>query len=149
MSSLLEKVQEAQLSARKAADAQTLSIAQVVLSALKNEQIKLGGEITDEQAQRVINTQAKQLKDALKDFESGGRVDLIEKTKAELAFIQQFLPEQLSEEQIESVVKEVIAESGATGPSDMGRVMGAVMGKLKGQADGNVVRELVQKCLSN
>ncbi len=149
MSSLLDRVQEAQLQARKAADSETLSIAQVLLSALKNEQIKQGGELTNEHAQKVIATQAKQLKDALKDFEGASRDDLIEKTKKELAFIQTFLPEQLSEQEIQSAVEEVISQTGASGPQDMGKVMGAVMGKLKGQADGNVVREVVQKCLSN
>ena len=98
--------------------------------------------LTDEEALAVIKRAANQRKDSIEQFEKGGRPELAETEKAELAY----LPAQLSREEVEKVVQAKIAELQADS-SKAGMVMGAVMKELKGQADGTVVKEVVESLL--
>lgn len=120
----------------------------MINSALKNKQIDLGRELTDEDVLAVIKTMVKQGKDALADFQSAGRDDLIAKQKEEIEYLETFLPEQMSDEVLEGLVISAIRELEASEPSDMGKVMGLVMKNAQGRADGNRVREIVQKHLA-
>ena len=145
--SLQSEIQAKQYEAMKAGDADKLSILRLLLSAIKNEEIEKKAPLDDKEVQAVAARQVKQLQDALVDFESGKREDLIKKTKEEIKFLHQFLPEQLSEDKLAQVVDDTIAEMAAASPQDTGKVMGAVMKKIKGQADGNRVREIVARKL--
>jgi len=145
--SLRKEIQERQIAALKSKDAETLAVLRFVFSAIKNKEIDKKAELNDEEAQAVIAFQVKQLKDALKDFEAGGRQDLVDKTKAEIAILTAYLPEKMSEEELLVVVEKVIESVGAKSAQDAGRVMGAVMKEVKGRADGNQVREMVMKKL--
>lgn len=106
------------------------------------------GEISDEQVTEVLMKAAKQRKESIEQFEEGGRQDLVEKEKDELAIIEEFLPEMMDEEQVRAEVKKQIEAAGAEGPSDMGKVMGPLMGKLKGKAEGSMVSRIVKEELS-
>jgi len=139
---------EDQKKAMKERSKQKLSTLRMLTSAIKNVEIEKQHELSDEEVLEVIARQAKQLKDAMKDFESGGRDDLLEKTKSELGVLEAYLPEQLSDEELEKVVKATAEKVGASSSADMGKIMGAVMGQVKGKADGNRVRAIVQKLLS-
>ncbi|MBT3539384.1 GatB/YqeY domain-containing protein [Candidatus Parcubacteria bacterium] len=145
--SLLESLTLDSQEARKTKDKEKLSVLQMALSAIKNEQIKKQKELTDEDIVAVIGSQVKQLKDACKDFETGGRQDLVDKTKAEIEIFNSYLPEQLDEAEVEKIVKQVIEKISPSGPQDFGRVMGESMNQLKGRADGNVVQNIVKKLL--
>ena len=145
--SLQSGIQAKQYEAMKAGDADKLSILRLLLSAIKNEEIEKKAPLDDKEVQAVAARQVKQLQDALVDFESGKREDLIKKTKEEIKFLHQFLPEQLSEDKLAQVVDDTIAELAAASPQDTGKVMGAVMKKIKGQTDGNRVREIVARKL--
>src|SRR3989338_6481768 len=145
--SLQSGIQAKQYEAMKAGDADKLSILRLLLSAIKNEEIEKKAPLDDKEVQAVAARQVKQLQDALVDFESGKREDLIKKTKEEIKFLHQFLPEQLSEDKLAQVVDDTIAELAAASPQDTGKVMRAVMKKIKGQADGNRVREIVARKL--
>ena len=144
---LRSEIQEKQYDAMKKGDAERLSVMRLLNSAIKNEEIELKRELNDEEAQAVVGRQVKQLKDALKDFEAGGRKDLIEKTQKEIEILEEYLPEQMSDEKLEEIVGKIIEQMSA-GPQDVGKVMGAVMKEVKGQADGNKVREIVSKKLN-
>ncbi|MBD3281829.1 GatB/YqeY domain-containing protein [Candidatus Uhrbacteria bacterium] len=135
------------VTAMKAKDEFSTSILRMLNSSIKNKEIDLGHELSDDEVMSDIKTMVKQGKDALADFQAAGRDDLAEKQQKELAFLERFLPEQMSDERIEELVREAIAQTGASGPSDMGKVMGAVMKQAGGAADGNRVREIVQKIL--
>lgn len=101
--------------------------------------------ITEEQAVDVLMKAAKQRKESIAQFESGGRDDLAEAEKAELAIIESYLPAMMSDDEIRDVVKKKISETGASGPQDMGKVMGPLMGQLKGKADGSAVSRIVKE----
>ena len=92
---------------------------------------------------------AKQRKEAIEMYEKGGRQDLVEKEKAELAVVESYLPKQMSEEEIRELVKEAIEATGASSPKDIGKVMQHVMPKVKGRADGSVVNKIVREMLAN
>lgn len=125
-----------------------LSTLRLLKSALQNEQIKSGAELTDEEVLSVLTRETKQRKESLVEFEQAGRQELVENTQMELEFLYHYLPRQLTEDEIESVVVETIREVNATSKADMGKVMGAIMPKIKGIADGNVVKKMVEEQLS-
>ncbi len=117
-------------------------------SAIKYAEIDAGTELDDEGVQAVISKQAKQRRDAMAEFEKGGRMDLVEKEAAELAILEPYLPAQISTEEIENQAQIVIAELGVTNMRGMGQVMQRLMADFKGQADGKVVNQIVRKLLS-
>ena len=85
-------------------------------------------------------------KDAIVDFEKGGRDDLVEGNKAEIEVLSVYMPQQLSADEIADLVRETAEESGieaGSGKASMGKLMGAVMPKVKGVADGNDVKKAV------
>jgi uncharacterized protein YqeY len=106
-------------------------------------------EITEEQEIKIIQKQVKQRKDSAAIFIKQSREDLAAPELAEIAVLEQFLPEALSEEKIEKVVAETILKLGASSMKDMGKVMGVVSNELSGQADGKVISTLVKKLLMN
>lgn len=125
-----------------------LSTLRLVRSALKNKQIELGHEPTDEEAQAVLKTLVKQYQDALTDFEKAGRADLAARQKEELEIVKAYLPAAMPPEELERLVREALTSEGITSPSDMGKAMGAVMKAVAGRADGNTVRAIVQRILT-
>ena len=132
----------------KAGEAATVSILRMASAAIKNAEIDKQTELTDEEVQEVLRRQVKQLADALKDFERGGRQDLIEKTKAEIHLLSSYVPAQLSDEEMETRVAAIVASLGPKEQQNMGRAMGAVMKEMKGLADGNRVRDIVSQILT-
>lgn len=100
--------------------------------------------LTDEEALKVIKRAANQRKDSIEQFEKGGRPELAEKEKAELAIIEAFLPQMMSKDEIRKIAEAKKMELGADDKSKMGMFMGALMKELKGKADGNDVKEIVE-----
>lgn len=143
---LRSEIQERQYDAMKRGDVDKLLVLRLLMSAIKNEEIEKKRELNDDEVQTIVGRQVKQLTDAIKDFEAGGRSDLVEKTKKEIAVLEDYLPEQLSDENILQVIDKTIVEMSA-GPQDIGKVMGVVMKEIKGKADGNKVREMVSQKL--
>ncbi len=133
--------------ATKAGEKLRLSTLRLVLSSVKNKEIELRRELTEEDFVEVVSTMAKQRRESIELYTRGGRDELAEKEAAELEILEEFLPEQLSEDEILSVIKDTAAELGATTIKEMGRLMGAVMPKLKGKADGKLVQSLARKVL--
>lgn len=104
--------------------------------------------LTDEEALKVIKRAANQRKDSIEQFEKGGRPELAEKEKAELAIIETFLPQMMSKDEIRKIAEAKKTELGATDKSKMGMFMGTLMKELKGRADGNDVKEIVESLFS-
>lgn len=146
--SLKSQIKDELITAMKAKDEFQTSVLRMLSSALKNKEIDLGHELGDEEVLAVIKTMLKQGKDALVDYRSGNREDLVAKQEKENQFLERFMPAQMPDEEIEKIAAEVIQETAASTPADMGKVMGAVMKKAGGLADGNRVREIVQKLLA-
>ncbi len=105
-------------------------------------------ELDEEGITDIVAKQLKQRKDALKDFESAARDDLIEQTKKEIELITAYLPEQLSKEDLSKIVKEAVERLGVTDLKQMGKIMGDVMPKVKGRADGKAINEIVKELLN-
>ena len=123
------------------------AIQRAQLDLVAKAKLAKGEPLDAAQVEAVIQKQAKQRRDALEQFEAGGRPDLAEVESAELEIIENYLPKQLDDAAIEAAVQEAIAESGATGPSDMGKVMAVLMPKLSGRADGKRVSAAVRAAL--
>ncbi len=104
-------------------------------------------ELADPEAVSVLQTYAKQRREAIESFRQGGRADLAAKEAAELAIVQEYLPAQLSADDLRRIVREAIAEAGATSARDVGRVMKLVMPKVKGAADGKEVNRVATELL--
>ena len=145
--SLQETIQNQLIVATKKKDAVHVGTLRMLRAAIKNRQVELQADLDDPEVLRLIRTQIKQRKEAIRQFEDGGRDDLVNKEEQELAVLMSFMPEQLSVEAINDVVAAVIQELGAKDMKDMGRVMKTVMGQLAGSADGKLVNEMVRKHL--
>lgn len=146
---LLDRLIEDMKIAMKSGARVRLSVIRQLRSQIKNAQLApgKGGELTDDEVLQVISNAAKKAKEAIELYKQGNRQDLVEKESAELAIIQEYLPEQLSEDEIAKIVDSVIAEVNATSMQDMGRVMGKVMQQVRGKADGKLVQQLVRSKL--
>ncbi len=147
--SLQKQVMDKMKEAMKAKDTIALQALRAVKSAFLLAKTETGvqAELTDEQEIKIIQKQVKQRKDSAAIFIKQNRQDLADPELAELAILEQFLPEAMSDEAIEKIVLETIEKLGASGMQDMGKVMGIVSGKLAGQADGKTISTLVKKNL--
>ena len=136
------------VTAMKDKDKVALETLRMVKGAIQMEEIKVKKELNDDELAVVIGKQIKTRKESIVEFEKGNREDLIEKTNAEIAVLEKYMPEQLSEEEIVKVIENAIAEVNASMPSDMGKVMGKVTPLLKGKADMGLVSKLVKEKLN-
>jgi len=126
-------------------DAARLSTLRMVKAALMNRQIEKGGELTDEELAKMLQSLVKQRRDSVEQYERGGRAELAAKEQAEIAFIEAYLPQAATREEIEGAVVAAIAETGASTLKEMGAVMRAAQARLAGRAaDGRVVSEIVK-----
>ena len=142
-----KEIKEKIKDAMKARDEIKLSVLRGLSAAFTNELVatkrKPDEELTDDEAIAVIKKEAKQRRESIEQFKSGGRNELAEKEEKELAILSEYLPEEMSRQEIEKIANIKKAELGVTDKSKMGILMGAVMKETKGKADGAVVKEVV------
>ena len=135
--------------AMKAQDAARTSTLRMVKAAMMNRQIEQGSELSDDDMQKLLRSLVKQRRDSIEQYEKGGRQELADKEKAEIAVIETYLPQAASQDEIDQAVAAAIAETGASSMKDMGKVMKAVQAALAGKnADGRLVSESVKAKLS-
>lgn len=139
--SLRSVIVDTQKEAMKSKDTETLAVVRLIFAAIRNSEIDKGHELTDEEVLAIIRSQNKQLQDALKDFESAARQDLIEKTKSEIQIVKRFLPPELGDEDIQNVIEKIRSQNPVV---TVGQLMGMVMKELSGRADGNRVRAMIE-----
>lgn len=137
------KMQSDMKVAMKARDSQRLEAIRLIISSVKNRAIDLQRDLTEEEILAVLSTEAKKRREASQAYRDGDRNELADKEDAELAVIQDYLPEQLSEDDVAALVDEAIAATGAATKADMGKVMGKIMGKIKGRFDGAKAKDIV------
>lgn len=106
------------------------------------------GELTDENAIKILVKMVKQRKESAKIYAENKRDDLAQNELAEAAVIEEYLPKQLSEEELEAELKKIIEETGASGAKDMGKVMGAATKQLAGRAEGKAISAKVKELLA-
>ncbi len=148
MASLAERLEEDMKTAMRAGDKLTLGVVRRARAAIKNAEIANKGPIDDAAAEKVLRTLVKQHKESIEGFRAGGRPERIADEEAEMAVLENYLPQQLGADAIEPVVRELAEEMGASSPKDMGTLMKAVMAKLGGTADGSVVSGVVKQVIA-
>lgn len=147
--SLKEQIISDMTAAMKAQDAARTSTLRMVKAAIMNREKEGGGELTDEDIQKLLRTQVKQRRDSVEQYQKANRQDLADKEQAEIAIIEGYLPQSASQEEIDQAVADAIADTGASSMKDMGGVMKAAMAKLDGKnADGKMVSATVKAKLS-
>lgn len=123
-----------------------------ILSAFTNELVAAGklpqDEITDEIALSVIKRTIKQRKDAIEQFTAGGRADLADADREQLALLEVFQPAQMSEADVRSIAEKKKAELGIEDRAKLGILVGAVMKETGGNADGQMVKKVVENLFS-
>lgn len=145
---LTGRIREDLTRAMKSRDAATTGTLRLIQAAIQNEQIALGHELSDEEAEAVIRRGAKQRRDSIEQYEKGGREDLASKERSELELLETYLPSMMSDEETDRAVEEAIRETGATSPKDTGAVMKELMVKHRGRIDGRAAQQAVAKRLS-
>src|SRR5262249_31103845 len=134
--------------AMRAGEKERLGTIRLVLAAIKQREVDERITLDDGQVLVVLEKMVKQRKEAITQFESGGRADLVAKEQAELHLLQAYLPAQMSDAEIDALVAEAVATTGATSVKDMGKVMGAVKAKAQGRADMSAVSARIKQKLS-
>jgi uncharacterized protein len=147
MGNLTEKIRADLTAAMKAQEKERLSVIRMLQSAIKNEQINAGHELSDEEAMSVIRKAVKQRQDSIEQYSSAGRTELADKERSEMEILKTYLPADLSEEELESGLREIVASTGAQSKKDLGKVMKEATARYKGRADGKKIQEIVSRLL--
>jgi len=149
---LRQKVAEALKTAMKEKDQLVVSTLRLVIAKLKEQDIEARPKgntqgIPEGEIQQMLQGMIKQRRESIVLYEQGGRPELAEKERGEIAIIERFLPAQLSDQALEAAVKETIAAIGAQGMKDMGRTMTALRERYAGQIDGAKASQVVKRLL--
>jgi uncharacterized protein YqeY len=145
---LEERLVEEMKQAMKSSDKLRLSTIRMIRSGLKNKEIELRKKLEDEDVVKVIQAMVRKGEESVEQFQTGGRMDLVEKEKKEIEILKSFLPQPLSREEILKIIDQSIQETQASSPKDIGKVMKSVMPKIGGKADGKLINQLVKEKLS-
>ena len=148
MKNIIDSLKQDLKEALKAQHNVKKSVYRFILSAIHNEEIKVGKQLNDEQVLKLLIKQAQQRKDSIEAFENAERQDLVDKESEELEIISKYLPEQITEEKIKELAQKAIQETNAQSIKDLGKIMPLLMKQLGGQADGKTVNKIVMELLN-
>ena len=148
--SLFDQVSEDIKNAMKAHDKVALETLRNVKKCFLEAKTAEGsnGELSDADAQKIIQKLVKQGKDSAEQYTAASRQDLADVELGQVKVMENYLPKQLSVEELETRLKAIIAEVGATSPKDMGKVMGAASKQLAGLAEGRAISSKVKELLA-
>lgn len=146
--SLKEQITDDMKAAMRAKEAGKLGTIRLLTAAMKQKEVDERVELDDGMILAIIEKMIKQRKDSIQQFEAGGRQDLADIEKAELAVLSTYMPAALSDEEVQAAVVVAVAETGAAGPQDMRKVIDVLKVKLAGRADMGKVSGLVKAALS-
>ena len=145
--SLFKKIQNDMYTAMKAGEKESTNTLRITLAKLKDKQIEKRDDLTEEEVIKIIQTLVKQRKESIELYVQGGRNELADIEKNEIALLKKYLPQMISENDIKNIVETVINEVGATSMSDMGKIMPEVIKRGKGLIDGRIAQKFVQEYL--
>ena len=147
-----DAIKQALVEAMKAKDTQTVSTLRMAQAAIKNRDIEIrtseGPANDDVLVIDVLTKMVKQRRESIDMYEKGGRTELADVERAEVAVLERFLPQTMSEDEARTVISALVAELGATSPKDMGKVMGALKERYAGQIDMGKAGPLVKAALA-
>src|SRR6266851_1539103 len=147
MGKLTEQIRAHLTESMKARTAERTSTLRMLQSALKNEQISVGHDLSDEEAMAIIRKGIKQRQDSVEQFTKGNRPELAAKEQAEMEILKAYMPPELSDAELESGLREIVASTGAQSKKDLGKVMKEATAKYKGRVDGKKIQEVVSRLL--
>ena len=145
---LIARIEQETKAAMLARDAERRDALRLILASLRSAEKDLQRPLSQDEELQVLQRERKRRVEAADAFRAGGREEQAAGEEAELAILQEFMPEPLSEDELERIVDDAIAENGATSLRDMGRVMADVMPQIAGRADGSAVSQLVREKLA-
>jgi uncharacterized protein YqeY len=146
--SLKDQITDDMKSAMRAKESERLATIRLLIAEIKRKEVDERVELNDTQVLAIVEKMIKQRKDSITQFENGGRQDLADKEKSEMAILSGYMPAGLSNEEVAAEVAAAVAASGAAGPQDMGKVMAILKPKLAGRADMTAVSAQVKKALA-
>ena len=147
--SLKERLSSDLKQAMRDGDKVRRSVVRLVLAAIQNAEIAKQTALEDTDILGIIAREARQHQESIEAFRQGDRQDLVTQEEAELAILQEYLPQQVSREEIIAAARQIIEEVGAEGPGDKGKVMPKLITELKGKADGREINAVVTELLSS
>ena len=145
---LRDRITDDMKSALKAGDKERLATVRLAMAAIKQREVDERITLDDTQVLAVLDKMIKQRREAIVQFQAGGRADLVAKETAEIGVLQGYLPSQMSEAEIDELIAQSIAASGAASIKDMGKVMALVKPKAQGRADLGAVSARIKQKLS-
>ena len=145
---LIEELEDDVKDAMRAGDAARRDALRLIIASLKSAEKDLLRPLTEDEELQVLQRERKKRIEAAEAFRAGGREEQAAKEDAELAVLEEFMPEPLTEEELERILDDAIAENGATSMRDMGRVMKDVMPQIAGRADGAAVSQMLREKLA-
>ena len=146
--SLIARMEADLTAAMKERDNDRRDALRLILSSLRSAQKELQRPLHDDEELQVLQRERKRRLESAEAFRAAGREEQAQAEEAELAVLEEFMPEPLSEDELERIVDDAIAEVGATSMRDLGRVMADVMPQIAGRADGSAVSQLVREKLA-
>ena len=144
---LLGKIINEMYLSMKSGDKTKANALRTLVSKLKDQQIKLRKDISDEEALKVIKTLVKQRKESAQIFLKAGREELAKKENLEISILGKYLPKMISDDEIRVLVEGIVKEIGAKDLSDIGKVMPLVMKRGKGKIDGKLANDILKELL--
>ena len=149
---LRERLTETLKTAMKGKDQRTVSAVRLIIAKLKERDIEARAKgnsagIGDAEIQQMLQGMIKQRRESIELYQKGGREELAQQEREEIAVIERFLPQQMDEAAMEAAVKVVIAELGASSAKDMGRVMGALKERHAGSMDFSKASPIAKRLL--
>ena len=145
--SLLKNITDEMYLSMKSGDKEKANTLRTLISKLKDQQIKLRKDISDEEALKIIKTLVKQRKESAEIYSKAGREELAQKENFEISILENYLPKLMSEEDILSLIKKIVDETNAKDLSDIGKVMPLVMQRGKGKVDGRIANRILRSLL--
>jgi uncharacterized protein len=145
---LRERITEDMKTAMRAGEKERLATIRLALAAIKQREVDERITLDDTQVLGVLEKMIKQRREAITQFQSGGRQDLVDKESAEIEVLKGYLPAQLSESELDALIAQAIAASGAASIKDMGKVMAAVKPQVQGRADMGAVSARIKQKLT-
>lgn len=148
MSDLKVRLQDEMKAALRAGQKERLGTIRLAIAAVKQKEIDSRAALDDSGVLAVLDRMTRQRRESISQFEQAGRDDLVEKERAELELLREFLPAPLTESEIDALVSAAVEETGASSVRDMGAVMGKLKPVLQGRADMGAVSARVRSRLS-
>ncbi len=147
MSAFQDRLQDEIKGSLKAGDKEKVSTLRLLLSAVKNEEIRLGGELDEARFLQLVQKAIKQRGESAEQYRKGDRLELAEREEREADLLRAYLPPPVGEEELQSAIREFVEEHELSGPAAIGAVMKEMMTRFSGRADGATINRLARQIL--